>query len=299
MAILFPDQPKIIIQGITGREASMVARHMIQYGTSIMAGVTPGKGGEEIFGIPIYDTVRDTSRHLERADISIIYVPPLSVFDAVVEAIEDKIPLVLIITERVPQHDIMNLIKMASENSVRLVGPNIVGIINPGKKIKLGPIGGDDPTRCFVGGKVGVISRSGGMTAEVSYMIKKAGHGVSTAISIGGDSLIGTSPKDLLEMFRRDDETDAIVLFSEPGTGYEEEAAVYIQSSRFDKPMVAFVAGRFVEDMPSGTTFGHAGAIIERGLGKPSEKIRRLESAGVRVAHEFGEITDLVRDAVR
>lgn len=297
MAILFPDRPKILIQGITGREASMVAKHMIQYGTPIMAGVTPGKGGEEILGIPIYDTISDACKG-GKADISIIYVPPLSVLDAVIEAIANRIPLILMITERVPQHDIMKLIRIASENSVRLVGPNSVGIINPGKKIKLGPIGGDDPSRCFTSGKVGVISRSGGMTAEVSYMIKRAGHGISTAVSIGGDSLIGTSPKDLLEMFRRDDETEAVVLFSEPGTGYEEEAAAYLESTRFDKPVIAFVAGKFVEDMPSGTTFGHTGAIIERGVGRPSQKIERLQNAGVRVACEFGEIIDLVKSSV-
>jgi len=297
MAILLSDRPKILIQGITGREASMVARHMIQYGTPIMGGVTPGKGGEEILGIPIYDTISDACKD-GKADVSIIYVPPLSVLDAVIEAIANRIPLILIITERVPQHDIMKLIRLASENGVRLVGPNSVGIINPGKKIKLGPIGGDDPSRCFTAGKVGVISRSGGMTAEVSYMIKKAGRGISTAVSIGGDSLIGTSPKELLEIFRRDDETEAVVLFSEPGTGYEEEAAAYLESTHFDKPVIAFIAGKFVEDMPTGTTFGHTGAIIERGLGRPSQKIKRLQNAGVRVAHQFGEIIDLVKSSV-
>lgn len=297
MAILFPNKPKVIIQGITGREASMVARHMIKYGTPIMAGVTPGKGGEEILGIPIYDTVSDACRD-QKADISIIYVPPLSVLDAVIEAIENRIPLILMITERVPQHDITYLIRMASENSVRLVGPNSVGIINPAKKIKLGPIGGDDPTRCFTPGKVGVISRSGGMTAEVSYMIKKAGHGISTGISIGGDSLIGTSPMNLLEMFRQDEETQAVVLFSEPGTGYEEEAAAYVESTHFGKPVIAFVAGKFVEDMPAGTTFGHTGAIIERGVGRPSEKIKKLQAAGVRMAHEFRDIIDLAKELV-
>jgi len=294
MAILFTYKPKILIQGITGREASMVAKHMIKYGTNIMAGVTPGKGGEDLLGIPVFDTIREACKD-QKADISIIYVPPLSVYNAALEAMENQIPLVLIITERVPQQDMVKLYKISKKQSVRLVGPNSVGIINPAKKVKLGPIGGDDPTRCFSPGKVGVISRSGGMTAEVSYMVKKAGYGISTAVSIGGDSLIGTSPKDLLEMFQEDDDTDAVVLFSEPGTGYEEEAADYITSNGFGKPIIAFVAGGFVENMPSGTTFGHTGAIIEKGLGKPSEKIKQLRKAGVRVATEFGEIIDLVK----
>jgi succinyl-CoA synthetase alpha subunit len=298
MAILFPSDPKIIIQGLTGREATMVAGHMLAYGTAIAAGVTPGKGGGQVHGVPVFDTVASAGRALGKADISIIYVPPLAAYDAVVEAIDAGIALILIITERIPQQDMVKLIHQAEAAGVQLVGPNIVGVINPGLKIKLGPIGGDDPTRCFAPGPVGVISRSGGMTAETSYMVKQAGYGVSTSVSIGGDALIGSSPARLLKMFQDDADTQAVVLFSEPGTAYEEEAARMIESGGFSKPLISFVAGKFVEAMPRGTTFGHTGAMVEADYTRPSAKMRRLARAGVLVAREYSEITALLKRAL-
>lgn len=297
MSILFPENPKIVIQGLTGREATMVAGHMLAYGCKVHAGVTPGKGGAEVHGIPVFDTIR-AACPARPPDVSIIYVPPLAAYEAVVEAIDAGTGMILIITERIPQMDMVKMIRLAETAGVDMVGPNSVGIINPGLKVKLGPIGGDDPTRCFRPGTVGVISRSGGMTSETSYMVKQAGLGVSTSVSIGGDSLIGSSPAKLLKLFQTDPDTEAVVTYSEPGTAYESEMADLVESGGFTKPLISFVTGKFVETMPSGTTFGHTGAMIAADYTKPTAKIKRLREAGVMVAEEYGQITELIKKAI-
>jgi succinyl-CoA synthetase alpha subunit len=170
------------------------------------------------------------------------------------------------------------MLTVAREEKVRVIGPNTVGMIHPKDRVKLGSIGGDNPDRCFVPGNVGVISRSGGMTAETSWMIKRAGYGVSTSVGIGGDSLIGTNIKDLLVLFEQDPETQAVVTFSEPGTNFEEEAAEFIRQGGFTKQMISYVAGRFTESMPEGTVFGHAGAMISGNSGRPSMKMKKLRA---------------------
>lgn len=294
MAILIDDNSRIIIQGITGREASMVAGHMIKYGTRIMAGITPGKGGQEVHGIPVLDTVKEAVR-LYGADTSVVYVPPAFAYDAVMEAVGNGIKLVVIITENIPQKDAVRFLYAARRAGVRVIGPNSVGMINPADRVKLGAIGGDNVERCFVPGKVGVISRSGGMTAETSWMVKRAGYGVSTSISIGGDALIGSTIKDLLELFEADPGTEAVVTFSEPGTGQEEEAAEFIAKGGFTKPLFSYVAGRFTEHMPEGTVFGHAGAIISGGRGKPSTKMQLLREAGAVVVEDYDHLIDELR----
>jgi len=249
MAILINHDSRIIIQGITGREASMVTRHMLDYGTRILAGVTPGRGGHEIHGVPVYDTLKAAViRH--GCDTSVVYVPPAFAYDAVMEAIANGIKLVVIMTENIPQKDAVRFLYAARQAGVRVIGPNSVGMINPADRVKLGAIGGDNVERCFVPGKVGVISRSGGMTAETSWMVKKAGYGVSTSISIGGDALIGSTIRDLLEIFQQDPGTGAVVTFSEPGTRQEEEAAEFIKKGGYTKPLFSYVAGRFTENMP-------------------------------------------------
>lgn len=297
MAILVNKDSKILIQGITGREASMVTKHMLAYGTPVAAGVTPGKGGLDVEGIPVYDTVKE-ARERHGVDTSIIYVPPAFVCDAVLEAVENEITFILIITENVPQHDALKMLKAAHEKGVVVIGPNSVGVINPGDKIKLGPIGGDNVERCFVPGSVGVISRSGGMTAETSWMVKRAGFGVSTAVSIGGDPLIGTEPKKLLDMFEKDPQTKAVVTFSEPGTTFEEDMADFVAAGGFTKPLISYVAGKFTESMPEGTVFGHAGAIIQGGLGKPSYKVAKLKEAGAYVPEQYDEVIKILQDVL-
>ena len=196
MAILVSKHSRIAVQGITGREASMVTKHAIAYGTKILAGVTPGKEGQAIEGVPVYDTLK---RAVEEHQINttVVYVPPAFAHDAVMEAIGNGVKLVLIMTERIPRRDVAKFLFAAKEEGCTIVGPNSVGILNPEDRVKLGAIGGDRVERCFVPGEVGVVSRSGGMTAECSWMVKRAGFGVSTSVSIGGDPLIGSSPKDI------------------------------------------------------------------------------------------------------
>lgn len=289
MAILIDQNSRVVIHGITGREASMVTKHTLEYGTKIVGGVTPGKLGSTVHGVPVFNTLKSLLKEHE-ANVSLIYVPPAAVLSAVEEAVDNGIKLIVIITENVPQHDVMKILHLAKESEARVIGPNSVGVINPGCKVRLGAIGGDNPDRCFVPGRIGVISRSGGMTAETSWMVKKAGFGVSTSISVGGDPIIGCPPVELLKMFENDPETDAVVMFGEPGTSFEEDAADLIKKGGFTKPLIAYIAGKFTEEMPEGTVFGHAAAIISKGTGKPSIKMKKLSEAGALIANTFDEI---------
>jgi succinyl-CoA synthetase alpha subunit len=294
MAILLDENSKIVVQGITGREASMVTKHALAYGTKILAGVTPGKAGQNVEGVPVYDTLKRASEEIE-LNTSVVYVPPAFAYDAVMEAIGNGIKLIVIITERIPRHDVAKFLLAAKDAGCTVIGPNSVGVITPEAKVKVGAIGGDKSGRCFIPGPVGVISRSGGMTAECSWMVKKAGFGVSTSVSIGGDPIIGSPPKKILEMFERDEKTKAVVLWGEPGTSYEEEVADFIKDGGFTKPLIAYIAGRFVEEMPEGTVFGHAASIIEGNLGRPSNKMARLRDAGCHVADNFNDIITILR----
>lgn len=298
MAILVGKGSQVLIQGITGREATMVTKQMLDYGTPVVAGVTPGRGGQNVDGVPVYDTIKAACKD-HQLNTSIVYVPPAAVLDAVLEAVDNGIELIIIITENIPQMDALKLLQPAQARGVQIIGPNSVGIISPAERCKLGAIGGDKVERCFVPGTVGVISRSGGMTAECSWMVKRAGYGVSTSVSIGGDALIGTKPHTLLPLFEQDDLTEAVVLFAEPGTGFEEQVSASLESGEFSKPLIAYVAGRFTEHLPSGTVFGHAAAMIEGDAGRPSSKIERLRQAGALVAEQFDEIIPLLQQALR
>ncbi len=297
MAIFADKNSRIVIQGITGREASMVTEHSIAYGTNILAGVTPGREGQSIYGVPVYDTLKRACQE-KKLDTSIIYVPPAFAYDAVMEAIDNGIKLIVIVTERIPRHDVAKFLSAAVEANSVIVGPNSVGILNPEDRIKLGAIGGDRAERCFTPGEVGVISRSGGMTAECSWMVKRAGFGVTTSVSVGGDPLIGTPPKNILGMFERDPKTKAVVYWGEPGTNFEEDMADFVREGGFTKPLIAYIAGRFVEEMPEGTVFGHAASIIQGDTGKPSKKIARLRKAGCSVAENFNDIGDILKEVL-
>ncbi|GBD16239.1 Succinate--CoA ligase [GDP-forming] subunit alpha [bacterium HR26] len=289
MAILLDRNTRVLVQGITGREARMVTAHMLAYGTAVVCGVTPGRGGEEVAGVPVYDTVAEAVV-AHRPTAALISVPPAATLDATLEAIEAGLRLLLIATERVPKHDALRLLRAAGAAGVRVIGPNSVGLINPSQRVKLGAIGGDRPERAFVPGRIGVISRSGGMTAELGLMLRRRGFGVSTAVSVGGDALIGTPPADLLPLFQADPETDAVVLFGEPGTRFEEDVAEALADGRFSKPLFALVAGRFTESLPEGTAFGHAAAIIRGGSGRPSTKLAALRQAGAWATDDLDEL---------
>jgi len=290
MSILVNEDTKVLVQGITGREASEKVPAMIDYGTNIVAGVTPGKAGQEVSGVPVYDTVKEALEKHSGINTSLIYVPPFAAKDAAFEAIENGIQLLNIITERIPTKDAWKIYEKAQEENVTVVGPTSVGVITP-DECKLGPIGGDKPEKVYKPGKVGVISKSGGMTTETAWVIRQSGYGISTAAGLGGDVIAGTTFEDALKMFEEDDQTEAVVMYGELGGTYEEKAAELLESGEFTKPLIAFIAGKFTEDMPS-KKYGHAGAIIRGERGTPSGKEKALEEAGayvVDVHHKIGE----------
>jgi succinyl-CoA synthetase alpha subunit len=292
---LFGEQPRVVVQGVTGREARMVVRHMLSYGTAVHAGVTPGKRGEAVESVPVYDTVADAVEATGAPfDVAVAYVPPLAALDATAEAIAAGIRVLLLPTENIPLLDALRLLDHAREREITVIGPNSVGLISPAERLKLGAIGGDSPERAFVPGRVGVMSRSGGLTAEVGLQLRRAGLGVSTAVSIGGDAMIGTTPASLYLRFAHDADTDAVVYVGEPGTLLEEDLAAEIEQRRYDTPLIAVVPGDFLEDFPRGTAFGHAGAVIEARYGSPRDKRRVLAEAGARVAECFDDLVPLV-----
>jgi succinyl-CoA synthetase alpha subunit len=299
VTLFFEAPPRIVVQGATGREARMVVGHMRAYGTEVAAGVTPGRGGDEVDGVPVFDTVVAAAAATGGAfDAALVSVPPLAALDAVAEAVAAGVGLVLVATENVPLHDAMRLLALARETGAAVVGPNSVGLISPADGLKLGAIGGERPARAFVPGRVGVMSRSGGLTAEVGLQLRLRGLGVSTAVGIGGEAMIGTPPAELLRRFRADPDTDVVVYVGEPGLLLEEELAAELAGAPAATPLVAVVLGGFMEEFPPGTVFGHAAAVIEQGRGRPRDKARVLADAGARVADSFDNLFPLVEDAL-
>ncbi len=252
MAILVTQQTKVLVQGITGKEGAKVVLQMKNYGTKVLAGVTPGKGGQQVHGVPVYNTITEALENHPGINTSLISVPNFAVFGAMKEAIEAKIPLINVFTEHVPIQDTAKAIALAKRSGVRIVGPSSMGIISPGLG-KVGQIGGEDPRGVFAKGSVGVISKSGGMASELSWILTKNGIGQSTVIGIGGDILAGSSFADLLEEFEKDPQTKAVIIFGEIGGTYEEDAAEAIKSGKFSKKVVAFISGLFAEKLPDGT----------------------------------------------
>ncbi len=294
MAILAFAQTRILVQGITGREAITFTVESLQYGAKIVAGVTPGKGGQNVHGVPVYDSVAQAVR-AHACDATVISVPARFVQDAVAEAVDNGIKLLVIVTERIPRRDAVAIVERAERAGARVIGPNSLGVISPGQT-RIGMSGGSaDAVRlAYRPGHVGVISRSGGMMTEIANLLTQAGIGQSTCVSIGGDPIIGTTTLDLLPLYEADPDTHALVLFCEPGGVMEEQLAerLIAQPSRLN--IVAFVAGRFADRM-QGMRFGHAGAIVEGNKGSPAAKMMQLREAGVRVAETFSEIPGLVR----
>jgi succinyl-CoA synthetase alpha subunit len=298
MSILIGADTTFIVQGITGREAVNLTRECLDYGAGakIVGGVTPGRLGRDVHGVPVFDTVRQAVEH-HGGPIhgSVVTVPPAFTKDAVFEAIENGIELVVIVTERIPRGDVAQMVELAGLRGARIIGPNCLGIIVPGV-IKMGGIGGPakDAGKAYTSGPVGVISRSGGMTTEMSSTLTAAGLGQSTAVSIGGDAIIGSTYAELMPLFEADERTEAIVIYTEPGGRMEAELAEWVRENDSRLPIVAFMAGRFMDEMP-GMTFGHAGTIVEGKEDTATEKIARLESAGIQVAEEISQIPDLVK----
>lgn len=294
MSILIDKNTQVLIQGITGSEGSRACSEMLSYGTKVVAGVTPGRGGQKVAGVPVYDTVYEALQHHRSINTSLISVPAPFVRDAAGEAIVAGIPLINILTEHVPTQDSAFVIALAKYRDVRVVGPSSVGIISP-KKAKVGSIGSSTIAHLFQPGPVGLISKSGGMTAEIASVLTRAGLGQSTAVGIGGDKIIGSDFVDLLKLFAADINTKAVVIFGEVGGTYEENAAEFIKNSGFRKLVVAVVAGKFTTTLPKETILGHAGAIISRGRGGYYSKIRALRRAGVIIADTIEEIPELLK----
>ena len=297
MSILIDKDTTVIIQGITGREAVNLTRECLDYGSKIVGGVTPGRKGREVHGVPVYDSVAQLveAEGGKPPDGSVVTVPPAFTRDAVFEAIEAGIKLIVIVTERIPRYDVAQMVELAKLRGARIIGPNCLGIIRPGVA-KMGGIGGPakDAAKSYQPGVVGVMSRSGGMTTEISSTLTAAGLGVSTAISIGGDAIIGSTYAELMPLFEADEQTEAIVIYTEPGGRMEAELARYVTEHDSRLPIVAFMAGRFMDEMP-GMSFGHAGTIVEGKADTATEKIARLNEAGITVAEEIAEIPDLVK----
>jgi succinyl-CoA synthetase alpha subunit len=294
--MLIEQDTTFIVQGITGREAVNLTKECLDYGSKIIGGVTPGRKGREVHGVPVYDTVEQVVENHGLPYGSVVTVPPAFTKDAVFEAIDAGIKLIVIVTERIPRYDVAQMVEFANLRGARIIGPNCLGIIRPGIA-KMGGIGGParDAEKAYQPGRVGVMSRSGGMTTEISSTLTAAGLGVSTAVSIGGDAIIGSTYAELMPLFEEDEQTEAIVIYTEPGGRMEAELARYVVDNDSKLPIVAFMAGRFMDEMP-GMSFGHAGTIVEGKADTAAEKIARLQEAGITVAESIAEIPDLVKE---
>jgi succinyl-CoA synthetase alpha subunit len=299
MSILLNKDFTFIVQGITGREAVNLTRECLDYGSKVVGGVTPGRKGREVHGVPVFDTVEQAvAHHGAPVDGSVVTVPPAFTKDAVLEAIENGIALIVVVTERIPRGDVAQMVELAGMRGARIIGPNCLGVIVP-EVCKMGGIGGPakDAAKAYAPGRVGVMSRSGGMTTEISSSLTAAGLGISTAISIGGDAIIGSTYAELMPLFESDTQTEAIVIYTEPGGRMEAQLAEWVTGNDSRLPIVAFMAGKFMDDEEmKGMSFGHAGTIVEGEEDTAAQKIARLEGAGIRVVERIDEIPEAVKD---
>jgi succinyl-CoA synthetase alpha subunit len=299
VSILLSKETTFIVQGITGREAVNLTRECLDYGSKVVGGVTPGRKGREVHGVPVFDTVAQAvEHHGSPIDGSVVTVPPAFTKDAVFEAILNGIKLIVIVTERIPRGDVAQMVELADREGARIIGPNCLGLIVP-EVCKMGGIGGPakDAAKAYAPGPVGVMSRSGGMTTEISSSLTQAGLGVSTAVSIGGDAIIGSTYAELMPFFEADEQTRAIVIYTEPGGRMEAQLAEWVKANDSRLPIVAFMAGKFMDDEEmKGMSFGHAGTIVEGAEDTATQKIARLEAAGIRVVERIDEIPTVVKE---
>lgn len=304
MSIIIDPTKRVLVQGITGREGRARTSLMRGFGTNVVAGVTPGKAGEDVEGVPVFNTVADAVDATSGVHISVIFVPARLVKDAAIEAIEAGVKMLVLVPDRVPLWDAMEIASVASEHGANFIGPNTLGVISPGKpghSAVLGMIGGraESARQWFnppIPGKtVGVISRSGGMTSSTGYYLSRAGIGLSTLVHVGGDSVVGLPFPDVARLFQNDDETDAIVLFGEIGGSQEERLAELMRAGTITKPVIAYIGGKAARE---GTRFSHAGAIIEGNRGTHAGKVRTLTDAGATVVTGFGELPEAVADVL-
>jgi succinyl-CoA synthetase alpha subunit len=296
MGILLDAATDVVVQGATGKEGKRAAAAMRTYGTRVSCGVTPGKGGMASEGLPVFSDVRSAKAAFPTLNASVIVVPPFAAKEAILEAIEAGIPLLSVMTERVPMRDAAYCFAAAKERGTRIIGPSSLGVIVPGVG-RLGVIGGPLVDEIFAPGGVGVISRSGGMTNELSWSVRKAGLGQSAAVHVGGDSLLGTSYADALRLFEADPQTEAVVVYGEQGGACEFEIASLVRKGQFTKPIAVHVGGDFAKALPEGAVVGHAGAIVRKGQ-SAADKTKVLAESGVLVAERFDDLVHLVLNHV-
>jgi succinyl-CoA synthetase alpha subunit len=296
MSILIDQDKRVLVQGITGREGMARTKLMREYGTHVVAGVTPGKGGQEVEGVPVFDTIQEAWETTGPIDVSVLYIPAPIVKSAALEAIYAGVKLLVIVPDRVPIWDVLAIASAAKEAGARFVGPNTLGVLSPGKGV-LGMIGGraSSAKAWFFPGPAGVTSRSGGMTSSTAYYLAQAGIGATTLVHVGGDPVIGLPHPDVIQLFQQDPETRVIVMFGEIGGSQEERVADLIESGEVTKPVVAYIGGKAAK---SGTRFSHAGAIIEGGRGTYEGKVDRLRSVGARVVEAFGDLPAATKDVL-
>ncbi len=291
MSILVNNDSRILCQGITGSAGAFHCKQMMEYGTRLVAGVVPGKGGQKFEGtVPLFHTVADAVKGTG-ANVSVIFVPPAFAADAIMEAADAGVPLIVTITEGIPVNDMVKVKRFLEGKSVRLIGPNCPGVITPGAKCKIGIM----PGQIHTPGRIGVVSRSGTLTYEAVFQLTQLGLGQSTAVGIGGDPVNGTDFIDCLKLFNADPETDAVIMIGEIGGGAEEAAAEYIKKE-FKKPIAGFIAG---QSAPPGKRMGHAGAIIAGGKGTAAEKIKAMQAAGVKMAPSPAELGSTLQAALK
>ncbi len=300
MAIIIDKSKRVLVQGITGREGRARTKLMRGFGTNVVAGCTPGKAGETVEGVPVYDAVADAVSAVGGVDISVVFVPARLVKDAALEAIESGVKLLVLVPDRVPVWDTMEIASAAQASGTQFVGPNTLGVLSPGKAV-VGMIGGraESAREWFnepvPGRTIGVVSRSGGMTSSCGYYLSRAGFGISTLVHVGGDAVIGMPIPDVALLFERDKETDAIVVFGEIGGSQEERLAELISSGRVTKPVIAYIGGKAAKE---GTRFSHAGAIIEGNRGTHTGKVAALRQAGATVVDAFGDLPQAAMDVL-
>ena len=288
MSILIDEKKSVLVQGITGREGRTRASLMKDYGTNIVAGVTPGKGGQEIIGVPVYDTVLEASEACGKFDISVLFIPAPLVRSAALESIEAGVKLLVIVPDRVPIYDVLEIAHSAKKHKAQFVGPNTLGVLSPGKGV-LGMIGGRAASArsWFFPGPVGITSRSGVITSSMAYYLAQEGIGATTLVHVGGDVVVGLPHPEVVKLFQKDPETKAIVMFGEIGGSQEERVADLVESGEVTKPIIAFIGGKAAK---SGTRFSHAGAIVEGNRGTYEGKVKRLKEVGATVADTFGDL---------
>ncbi len=297
MSILIDQAKRVIVQGITGREGMARAQLMKEYGTDIIGGVTPGKGGEEVVGVPVFDTVQEAWENLGPIDVSVLFIPAPLVKSAAMEAIEAGVKLLVIVPDRVPIYDVLAIAALARERGARFVGPNTLGVLSPDKAV-LGMMGGRAASarEWFFQGPVGITSRSGGITSSLAYYLAQEGIGATTLIHVGGDAVVGLPHPDVVKLFEQDPDTKAVVMFGEIGTSQEERVAGLIADGEFSKPLIAFIGGKAAK---SGTRFSHAGAIVEGSRGTHAGKVGALLDVGAYVVDSFSELPHRTKEILQ